>query len=86
MFNISSRHLRLEGPLGALARDAGLTGRMRRDLTYARPLRVPSTWVVLARTTADLGPLATDPRWGPLPTGARPWTDDFSNLLEAIAW
>jgi hypothetical protein len=43
---------------------------------------------VLARDTADLGALATDPRWTTM--NVRPsfrlWTDDFSNILSVFRW
>src|SRR5262249_47316952 len=41
-----------------------------------------STWVVMARDLADLGPVAKDPHWQPISPGDGPvWRDDFSNLL-----
>jgi hypothetical protein len=41
-----------------------------------------STWVVMARSEADLGRLARDPRWQRVPLVPGPvWTDHFSNLL-----
>jgi hypothetical protein len=46
----------------------------------------PSIWAVLARCEADLGELAADSRWqapGHRP-GARPWTDDFSDLASHL--
>jgi hypothetical protein len=88
--NVTNRYLDLRPVLGALARDAGLTGVVRDDLrtTDADTARAKtgSMWVALARRPADLGPLADGPGWEPLPlrSGARAWTDDFSNLLDAI--
>mgnify|MGYP002780445474 CR=1 FL=1 len=44
--------------------------------------KFPSTWVVLYRNAADLGPAGKDTRWQPIrPTPGPVWTDDFSNLL-----
>jgi hypothetical protein len=76
-----------------LARDAGLAGRVQK-FKPAAPAGVgphvisSSVWVALARSEAALGPLASDPRWTPLvaKADARPWTDGFSNLAEAIRW
>ena len=88
--NVTNRYLDLRPVIGALARDAGLTGVVRDDLdtTDADRTRAKtgSMWVALARRPADLGPLVSDPRWEPLPvrSGARAWTDDFSNLVDAI--
>ncbi len=87
-FHISNPCLRLEPVLAALARDAGLTARVRSDSGDERGARAPSDWVVLARREADLGPLADDARWRPLTD--RPavglWTDDYSNLLGVLRW
>ena len=88
--NITNRYLDLRPVVGALARDAGLTGVVRddRDTTEEDTARAKtgSMWVALARRPADLGPLGDDPRWKPLPVrpGGRPWTDDFSNLIDAV--
>jgi hypothetical protein len=91
VFNISNRHLDLEPVLGSLARQAALVARVRRDPAGAEARargRTPSAWLVMARRAADLGPLAEDPRWTPAraPVGFRAWSDDFSPLLDAIAW
>ena len=90
VFNITNRYLDLRPVIGALARDAGLTGVVRDDRhTTAEDTaraKTGSMWVALARRPADLGPLPEDPSWRPLPvrSGARVWTDDFSNLVDAI--
>ena len=44
--------------------------------------------MVMARSRADLGALATDPRWVDMrvPNGTKVWTDDYSNLLHVIKW
>lgn len=86
-FHISNRYIGLAPVLGALARDAGLIARVRSDRNIspeqARDGKSPSIWVVIAAREADLGALATDPRWGM--ARSRPdeavWTDDFSNLV-----
>jgi hypothetical protein len=87
-YHISTRHLDLEPILGALARDCGLVARIRRDLTITpeekRLGKEPTVWVVLADRDADLGPLATDPRWAPARVGKSIWTDDRSSLLDAL--
>jgi hypothetical protein len=88
--NVTNRYLDLRPVIGALARDAGLTGVVRDDLRTTDEDRARaktgSMWIALARRPADLGPLVGDPRWEPLPvrSGARAWTDDFSNLVDAI--
>jgi hypothetical protein len=91
-FHISNLYLQLGPTLGALAHDAGLECRIMEDngVTEAQTGagKLPSRWVVMARSRADLGALATDPRWMPInvPPGTQVWTDDFSNLLRIIKW
>jgi hypothetical protein len=43
---------------------------------------------VLAQAPAALGRLGADRRWHPctVDPSARVWTDDYSDLLSAIAW
>jgi hypothetical protein len=91
LFHISNRYLRLERVLGNLARDGGFTCRVQTH--HPSPAQqdqglAVSKWALLSRTPAALGPLGADPRWhrcGEQPA-ARAWTDDYSDLLSAIAW
>lgn len=94
LFHLSNRHLDLAPVAAALARDAGLAGRVQ---SFKPTARGPGTsaheiaqsiWVALAGSEAALGALAADPRWTPLAAGpgARAWSDGFSNLAEAIRW
>ena len=90
--HISNRHLDLEPVVAAIARDLGLVALVRRDLPI--PVkeqgtgRVQSVWAILARSTGDLGGLATDKRWEALRSRAdvSAWTDDFSNIMRSFAW
>ena len=90
MFNITNRYLDLRSVVGELARNAGLAAIVRDDLhTTAADeagTKRGSMWVVMARDRADFGNLVDDPRWKPLRArpGARVWTDDFSNLFDAL--
>jgi len=86
-FNISNRHLDLRPVVAAIARDQGLACRIRNDLDvtpdeYAAG-RFPARVAVVAKSEADLGALAHDPRWvvPPLRPGLRLWTDDYSSLV-----
>ena len=47
-----------------------------------------SEWVVIARHSRELEFLERYPGWKPLTSApnARPWTDDFSNIVSAIKW
>jgi hypothetical protein len=71
-----------------LASDAELVALIQDDTTKPGAGRLPSTWVVMARSNDDLGVLATDPRWVVLrgDPRARVWTDDYSSVLAALIW
>jgi hypothetical protein len=88
-FNISNRLLNLEPVVANVAAASGLVG-------YALDAQVifeedalegqdPSLWIVMARETGDLGRLIDDPRARRLePSGARPWSDAFSNIATTL--
>ena len=91
----TSQYLDLTRVVDAVAADLGLAGLAQSDeVTSLDQLiegKEPSTWSVLARDVAALGPLARDPRWEALPRrpGRPParrhlWTDDFSNVLGVL--
>ena len=88
VFHISNRFLDLEPVIGALARDAKLVSRIRRDIdidpSEHQSGKSPSIWLVAAQRDGDLGPIATDPHWVvPRVRSDEPlWTDDFSNIVE----
>jgi len=86
-FHLSNRHLDLRPVVAALAQDQHLACRLRDDLdvTAAEYVagRFPTRLMVVARRDADLGSLATDPRWtAPSVRADLPlWTDDYSSIL-----
>ena len=90
LFNLSNRFFDLEPILARIAAQHHLAGLAMTDqlvtLAQAAQGKLASTWVVMARSTADLGSLATDPAWHPLGTGAGAplWTDDYTNLLGTL--
>ncbi|TDR90185.1 hypothetical protein EV668_3027 [Enterovirga rhinocerotis] len=89
VLHISNRHLDLRRILVRTAAEHGLVALVGTDETdepAARRMRSRARIVVLARTLSDLGPIATDPLFTPLAPepGRRPWTDDFSNVVEAL--
>jgi len=66
--------------------------RVQHDV-YADPAAISlgkatSRWAVMARSIEDLGPIAQDARWKPVPARPAPkaWTDDFSNPLSLMRW
>jgi hypothetical protein len=90
--NVSNRQIDLATILANVAKELQLAYRARADqqLSEAEQNRgkLASQWAVLARTTDDLGSLATDPRWV-LPQsrpGTSVWTDDLNNLLSVLNW
>jgi len=91
MFHISNRYLDLEPALANLAIDSGLSARIQiYDPNAAEWVAGGSgtTWVAIARTLDDLGPVATDARWRSLKPDPAVglWTDDYSNLFRSIMW
>ncbi|MEE9613640.1 MAG: fused MFS/spermidine synthase [Thermodesulfobacteriota bacterium] len=95
-FHISDRYLNLGPVLAALAEDAGLSA-MAKEVgdegeASRETFEFGSVWVVMARRMNDMEELAEYPWWEPMPTKPEdgswpaPWTDDFSNILDALRW
>jgi spermidine synthase len=80
--HLSNRYLDLEPVVAALARERGLAARVGTSQLSGFFFSA-STWAVVARSDADLGPLAADVRWPQARTrrGVPVWTDDYSSLL-----
>ena len=89
-FHVSNRSLQLERVAGGIARDAGLASRIFDDGRQASELGLDaSTWVAVARTDADFGPLASDTNWpefDPDVYKLEVWRDDFSDILSVFRW
>jgi hypothetical protein len=91
-FHITNLYLDIAPTLGSLANDAGLVCITSDDHGVPQDQldagKLASHWLVMARSRADLGPLATDPHWVDMrvPPGTKVWTDDYSNLLRVIKW
>jgi spermidine synthase len=83
--HISNRHINLQPVLKAAARDAGIAALVRVGNASAPDTALlPSTWVVLARDRATLNSLPAG-QWKPLSgPDIKPWTDDYSNLLNVL--
>lgn len=85
LVHISNHYFDLAPVLGALAREAGLVGRLRRDPEDAAAGKSASDWVVLARRERDLGTVAAEARWVALPRSqGAVWRDDFAPVLGAL--
>ncbi len=87
IFHFSNRHLKLEPVIAALARDAGLSCRVQEQDTVSAENRARgvfvSSWAVMCREEAYLGPLLTDLRWRKPEQNrhTRIWTDDYASIL-----
>jgi spermidine synthase len=88
--HLSNRHFDLEPVVARLARDAGLSDRLRVD---GRPSPEDlargyesSSWAVIGRSDADLASTIDDARWRqPRIKRASPlWTDDYSSLVSVL--
>ena len=93
-FHISNLYFDLAPTLGNLAKNEHLVAIIGTDTFVTQPQRdggnMPSVWLVMARQPADiaqlLGNKSANFRWeiAPINSGARLWTDDYSNLLGVI--
>lgn len=85
-FHVTNRYVRLDDPLAALARDAGLVAMRGRGKVPGLEGSFMTTWVVMARRREHLDALARDDLWAPLDArpGALVWTDDHVDLLSAL--
>lgn len=88
VLHLSNRHLELRSPAMAVAEAAGGHAMLQR---HEAAEGMPALWesaedvVIVGRTQAALAPFEHDARWQPADArGARPWTDDYMNLLGAI--
>jgi spermidine synthase len=88
VFHVSNRYLDLEPVVAALAKDRGLVARAGVGPRDRRSYESTSTWIAVARTVADLGPLTADANWWTprLRPDVEPWTDDYSSLLTVFDW
>jgi len=88
MFHVSNRYMDVEGLIAAAVTDAGLAARIRHDEDQQVPLKARSHYVVAGKNAAALGWLNSDENWVEVqkPERIRPWTDDYSNMLDILKW
>ena len=90
LFNTSNRYVDVQGVAvaGLRARDLPVVIPIDPDPgTPPSPEKEPSSWVLSARRSDELGAIVhlihtVDPP----PNTVRPWTDDFSDLISVIRW
>jgi hypothetical protein len=89
VFHISSRSLNLKPILADLAESRKLICIGFDDLQPG-PFegKDPSQWVVMARSLPEISNLSINSQWQRLEgrKDTRVWSDDFSNILQAIRW
>jgi hypothetical protein len=89
--HISNRYLKLEPVLAALVERQGLFAVANFDggipAEEQRKGRFASHWVILTRSPEQLARLKGRPGWRSPTIAERvsPWTDDYSNILQALA-
>jgi hypothetical protein len=87
--HISNRHLDLSRILARAGAEQGLATYVLRETEQEpqeRRFRAPSIVAALARDPAHLGRIAQEGAWRRIAPdmARRPWTDDFSNIVQAI--
>ena len=87
-FHISNRSLDLKPILADLAESRSLVCIAFDDLKPSSfEGKDPSQWVVMARDLPEISNLSINSQWQRLNgKGRRVWSDDFSNILQAIRW
>jgi hypothetical protein len=87
-FHISNRNLELEAPVAAALRDAGVSvvAQLRFSPKGQPRIAALTSQVVVASRSADaIARLRADDRWRePRIDGVDAWTDDRSNIIEAM--
>jgi hypothetical protein len=89
VFHISNRHMDLRRILARIAAEHRLVAYMLLEEPrepFERRYRTPSSVMILARQSSHLGRIAEPDGWPRIEPdmSRRPWTDDFSNILEAV--
>ncbi len=91
IFHISNMALNLAPVVASLVASVGAVAEYESYQPTAREANngaTASEWVAIARHSRELEFLKRYPGWKPLTSvpNARPWTDDFSNIVSAINW
>ena len=90
--HVSNRYLRLEPVIGAMAEGEGLHALVNQDLRITaedrKKGRLPSSWIMLARDRSALVALEGRPGWrsAVVNPAIGYWSDDYSNILQVLAF
>jgi hypothetical protein len=83
-FHVSNEHLNLPPVVASIAHATGWKAQLVSDSTTGGG-RMASIWVIVCRSLPVFPGSELASRAIPLnPTGVRPWTDDYSNLFQAL--
>ncbi len=87
VFQVSNRHLNLQPILANLAQSKNLVCKGFDDRTENPAIfKEPSTWVAMARAENDFGEAMRNWQTVPADSRMRVWSDDYSNILQALRW
>jgi SAM-dependent methyltransferase len=84
-YHVSNVYFDLQPVLAASMRSLGATT-LAQYFHSPSPDGLDSEWMIASRDPAALDAFAHDPRWAPPRAGQKSWTDDFSNIFDAINW
>ena len=85
--HITNNYVNLEPIISSLAKEKGLAALIKRSSGGTDHLTYASSWVILAKESANFLELRKRGGWRKLEkNNLKPWTDDYSNILEAIVW
>lgn len=86
--HISNRYLDLRRVVAGAAAKAGMVSIIcedpSSDLERDNDRLYPSIWMLVARDKGDFGSLGSIGKWATVAPGARPWTDDYSDIVETM--
>lgn len=85
-FHVSNRYLDLTPIVRDLAESAGMVAWRIKDVPQDRTLLQTSIWVIVTANARLLDRFAAEGRGAEVPASddLRPWTDDYSNLLQVV--
>jgi hypothetical protein len=92
IFNISNRHLSLSAVIAASAKTSGMVAYQKMDENidgtgdFYKTLKTRALIAIVTKDPENLGALSRTNGWNKInvPENFRTWTDDYSNLIDAI--
>jgi spermidine synthase len=84
-FHISNDYFDLEPIVAAAAKSLGGTA-LSQFFRAKSADAYDSNWLLLARSADDIAEFTSDARWASARVAKQSWTDDHSNIFDAIVW